>query len=44
MNSDTLDDYYEDFVPLCSEFDRDGLDPDLVEAWDESYRSYGRNY
>ena len=34
------DDYYEDlYVPLCDEFERDGLDPDLAEAWDESYRN-----
>ena len=34
------DDYYEDlYVPLCDEFERDELDPDLAEAWDESNRN-----
>ena len=32
------DDSYDD-VALCDEFSRDELDPDLAEAWDESYRS-----
>ena len=28
-----------DDVSFCDEFDRDGLDPDLAEVWDESYRN-----
>ena len=37
------DDYhqYDDgYVALCDEFSRDELDPDLAEAWDESYSKH----
>ena len=41
---DAFEDDYDD-VALCDEFDRDELDPDLAEAWDESYRNtYHRDY
>ena len=42
--NDTFEDDYDD-VALCDEFDRDELDPDLAEAWDESHRNtYHRDY
>ena len=39
--SDWNDDIGNDNIAFCDEFDRDGLDPDLAEVWDESYR---KNY
>ena len=42
--NDPFEDDYDD-VALCDEFDRDELDPDLAEAWDESYsNTYHRDY
>ena len=40
-NSNWNDDIGNDDIAFCDEFDRDGLDPDLAEVWDESYR---KNY
>ena len=33
-------DHDDGYVALCDEFSRDELDPDLAEAWDESYRNH----
>ncbi len=33
--------YNDDYVPIHEEFDRDELDPDLRESWDESFNRHG---